>query len=109
MPDWVCEITSPSTVQHDRVTKRRLYAQHGVRHDWLVDPETRLLEALELRDGQWVELGVYDDTAVVRIAPFEAIELAVVGSSRRRKCPSSRDRLVSVDVARRDPSSSPCA
>ncbi|MBN8610411.1 MAG: Uma2 family endonuclease [Deltaproteobacteria bacterium] len=77
VPDWVCEITSPSTVQHDRVTKRRLYAQHGVRHYWLVDPETRLLEALELRDGQWVELGVYDDTAVVRIAPFEAVELAI--------------------------------
>lgn len=77
VPDWVCEVASPSTVRNDRVLKRRLYATHGVRHYWLVDPEARLLEALELRDGHWVELGVFDDTAVARIAPFEAIELPV--------------------------------
>ncbi|MEY4576774.1 MAG: hypothetical protein RL701_1477, partial [Pseudomonadota bacterium] len=29
------------------------------------------------RDGGWFEVGVYDDTAVVRIAPFDAIELEV--------------------------------
>src|SRR5678815_3390969 len=29
-PDWVCEIVSPSNEAHDRVTKRRLYAEHGV-------------------------------------------------------------------------------
>jgi hypothetical protein len=42
-----------------------------------VDPETRLLEALELREGRWVELGVFDETARVRIAPFDAVELSI--------------------------------
>jgi Uma2 family endonuclease len=74
-PDWVCEILSPSTAARDRVTKRALYAKHGVAHYWLVDPEARVLEALALRDGVWVEVGVYDDTATARIAPFDAIEL----------------------------------
>lgn len=76
-PDWVCEVVSPSTAAHDGVTKRRLYAQSGIPHYWLIDPEARLLEALSLRDGAWVETGVFDDTATARIAPFEAIESEV--------------------------------
>lgn len=66
---------SPSTAARDRVTKRALYARAGVAHYWLIDPEARVLEALALRDGSWVEFGVYDDTATARIAPFDAIEL----------------------------------
>jgi Uma2 family endonuclease len=77
VPDWVCEIVSPSSVRHDRVLKRRLYAEHGVRHYWLVDPDARLLEALTLRDGRWVEVGVFDDSATARIEPFEAVELSI--------------------------------
>ncbi|MFO0714577.1 MAG: Uma2 family endonuclease [Sandaracinus sp.] len=77
VPDWVCEIASPSTARDDRVVKRQLYAEHRVQFYWLVDPETRLLEALEWREGRWVELGVFDESARVRIAPFEAVELAI--------------------------------
>lgn len=77
VPDWVCEILSPSTERIDRVTKQRLYADHGVAHYWIVDPSERVLEAYVLDRGQWRIAGTYDDTAVVRIPPFEAIELAV--------------------------------
>jgi Uma2 family endonuclease len=79
VPDWVCEIVSPTPTsrRRDRVKKRHLYAQAGVAFYWLVDPDDRTLEALALRDGGWFEVGVYDDTAVVRIAPFDAIELEV--------------------------------
>ncbi len=76
-PDWVCEVVSPSNASHDLVTKRRLYAEHGVPHYWLVDPLVRTLTALTLRDGLWVEDGVFDDNDVARIAPFEAVELEV--------------------------------
>jgi len=77
VPDWVCEVLSPSTAARDRITKRRLYAQAGIPYYWLIDPELRAVEALTLRDGAWVELGVFDETATARIAPFEAIELEV--------------------------------
>ncbi len=77
VPDWICEVSSPSNARTDRVTKRALYARHGVAHYWLVDPDARILEALELQGGRWVEVGTYDDTAVARIAPFDAIELEV--------------------------------
>jgi Uma2 family endonuclease len=77
VPDWVCEVLSPSTVARDRVAKRHLYAKHGIAHYWLVDPDARTLEALELRAGRWVDVGTFDDTAVARIAPFDAVELSV--------------------------------
>ncbi len=76
-PDWVCEILSPSTAAQDRVTKRALYARHAVGHYWLVDPDARTLEALELRDGRWMDAGTYDATAQARIPPFERVELAI--------------------------------
>jgi Uma2 family endonuclease len=76
-PDWVCEVLSPSTAARDRVTKRNLYARAGIPYYWLIDPDARVLEALALREGTWVEVGVYDDSALARIAPFEAIELEV--------------------------------
>jgi Uma2 family endonuclease len=77
VPDWVCEVLSPSTAARDRITKRRLYAQAGIPFYWLIDPELRAVEALALRDGVWVELGVFDETASARIAPFDAIELEI--------------------------------
>lgn len=77
VPDWVCEVLSPSTAARDRITKRRLYAQAGIPYYWLIDPELRAVEALTLRDGAWVELGVFDETATARIAPFDAIELEI--------------------------------
>ena len=77
VPDWVCEILSPSNAQHDVITKRVLYARHGVAYYWIVDPALRTLLALKLVDGAWVELGAFDDTSVARIAPFEAIEIEV--------------------------------
>jgi Uma2 family endonuclease len=75
VPDWICEVLSPSNAPHDRVIKRRLYAHHGVRWYWLVDPAERVLEALELRDGLWVNVGIYDETDTARVPPFEAVEL----------------------------------
>jgi Uma2 family endonuclease len=77
VPDWVCEVLSPSTATRDRMIKRRLYAQAGISHYWIIDPQARLLETLVLRDGVWMDGGVYDDTSTARIAPFEAIELEI--------------------------------
>ncbi len=75
-PDWICEVVSRSNAAHDRVRKRELYARASVSFCWPVDPDARTVEALRLdpSTGGWIEVGAYDDTAVARIAPFEAIE-----------------------------------
>jgi Uma2 family endonuclease len=78
-PDWICEVTSPSNVAYDRVIKAKLYAEHGVPYFWLVDPSERILECFELSGGIWLRTGSYDDSATVRIKPFDAIELEVAG------------------------------
>jgi Uma2 family endonuclease len=76
-PDWICEILSESNEAHDRVTKRRIYAEQGVSHYWIVDPEARTLEAFRLEGGRWTDVGSFDETDVARIAPFDAVELPV--------------------------------
>lgn len=74
-PDWVCEVLSPSTEKVDRARKLRVYAQAGVTHAWLVKPTDRTLEVLRLRDGAWTIVGFWEDAALVRVEPFDAIEL----------------------------------
>jgi Uma2 family endonuclease len=74
-PDWVCEILSPSTALLDRAKKLRVYAEHSVRHAWLVDPILRTLEVLRLADGRWTLLETHAGDVVVRAEPFESLEL----------------------------------
>ena len=75
VPDWVCEVLSPATERADRGRKLRIYAEAGVAHAWLVKPTDRTLEVLRLREGAWTIVGLWEDAAVVRAEPFEAIEL----------------------------------
>jgi Uma2 family endonuclease len=76
-PDWVCEVLSPSTERLDRLRKANAYLRAGVPHYWLVSVPGRLLEALEAQGDRWVREGAYSDGDVVRIPPFEAIDLDV--------------------------------
>jgi Uma2 family endonuclease len=76
VPDWVCEVLSKSTERIDRDEKMPLYAEHGVRHVWLVDPIAKTLETHALgEDHRWREVRIHQGDVRVREAPFEAIEL----------------------------------
>lgn len=76
VPDWICEVVSPSNAGTDRVTKRHLYASAGVTHYWIADPAARTLETYRLGPTQtWIDSGAFDASAVARVPPFEAIEL----------------------------------
>ena len=50
-PDMVVEILSPATSRMDWHDKRELYALHGVREYWIVDPTHQIVSVLQLRDG----------------------------------------------------------
>ena len=58
-PDLVVEIRSPSTDERDRTVKRRLYAEHGVKEYWLVDPDAMTVTVLLLGESDFEEAGVY--------------------------------------------------
>lgn len=72
-PDWVCEVLSPSTERHDKGAKRRIYAEAGVRHMWLLDPRAELLETFSLADGRWLLGPTFDNDTPVSAEPFAAI------------------------------------
>ena len=74
-PDWICEVISPTTERLDRSRKMRIYAREGVSHLWLLDPIVRTLEALRLESARWVLTATHSDTDIVRVEPFEAIEI----------------------------------
>jgi Uma2 family endonuclease len=77
VPDWVCEILSPSTQRHDLLVKKPYYAKIGVPYHWLIDLSARTLTVYRLESGRWLELGVYGDEREVRIEPFGEVPLDV--------------------------------
>lgn len=78
-PDRVCEILSSATARVDRVEKLPIYAAQAVKHVWLVDPDLRLLEVFENRDGPWLLLAVLEDDAAVSQPPFAALSFPLGG------------------------------
>lgn len=75
VPDWVCEVISPSTGAIDRGRKMRIYAHGGIGHLWIVDPMARTLEIYRLESGRWVVLDAPDGDQAVRGEPFDALPL----------------------------------
>ena len=76
-PDWVCEVLSKSTAAFDRSAKLPIYAREHVPHVWLVDPEIRTVEAFRLDGDGYRLVSTFAGDGLVRIEPFDAIELAL--------------------------------
>ena len=74
-PDWVCEVLSPSTALRDRQKKLPIYAKQEVSHLWLVDPILRMVEVFRLEGDGYRFLLAHGGDEVVRLPPFDAIEL----------------------------------
>ncbi|HMR02823.1 MAG TPA: Uma2 family endonuclease [Candidatus Competibacter phosphatis] len=75
VPDWVCEILSPSTAKTDRVIKMPVYARHGGPYLWLVDPLAHTLEVFALREERWTVIGLFQEEDSVIVEPFAEIAL----------------------------------
>lgn len=74
-PDWLAEVSSPSTRRIDRVQKLPIYQRENVRHVWLIDPIAQLLEVLRLDGESYRLVASHGGDAKVRAEPFDAIEL----------------------------------
>jgi Uma2 family endonuclease len=75
VPDWICEVTSPSSGRLDRLKKMPIYARGDVEYAWIVDPEQQTIESYSRQDDRWILLGTYGEEPIVRVEPFEAIEI----------------------------------
>ena len=77
VPDWVCELVSPSNARRDRVEKVRLYHRAGVGHYWLLEPEAATLTVLQHDSAGYRVVQVAGGTERICAAPFEQLEFSV--------------------------------
>jgi len=75
VPDWVCEVLSPSTARTDRHRKLPIYHREGVGHAWLIDPAAHTLEVFRHTPGGWLLVATFAGAEPVRAEPFEAVAL----------------------------------
>jgi Uma2 family endonuclease len=51
--DLAAEVVSLGNSHRDRIEKRDLYEQYGVKEYWLIDPEAQTVEVLFLEEGRY--------------------------------------------------------
>ena len=76
-PDLVVEVLSPSTQGRDRELKRKLYAKYGIREYWLVDPEARNIQVMELGTDDFGNRGVYGEESEFTSGVIPSLSLTV--------------------------------
>ncbi len=77
IPDWVCEILSPSSGRRDRLEKFKIYQEHGVSYYWIIDPVHKTIDAFvnDTSANTWKRLGVWGEKDKARIEPFQDLEI----------------------------------
>ena len=77
VPDWICEVQSPSTRSMDLGPKRRIYATNGVGHLWYVDPVAKSLEVFQHQNESWLLTHTFIGSEDVCAPPFDAITFSL--------------------------------
>jgi Uma2 family endonuclease len=76
-PDLIVEILSPSSATRDWRDKRELYARHGVREYWVVDPSNKIVSIMLLQDGVLEIKGAYVAGDTVASSTLEGFSVAL--------------------------------
>jgi Uma2 family endonuclease len=75
-PDFVVEVLSPSTAEHDREVKFEDYAAHGVDEYWIVDPHEQTIEQYLLQADVY-ELALKVKDGSVKSRAIQGLEIPV--------------------------------
>jgi len=73
VPDWICEVLSPSTASQDREIKMPLYAHYGVNQAWLVDAGAKRVEVYSRDGGAWQPVAAFTGDQRIIAPPFDAV------------------------------------
>ena len=79
LPDWVCEIVSPSSERNDVVKKMRTYRRSGVPHYWIIDPIAETLIVYRWTEDGYLLVQSAQGSERVSAEPFDAVSLSVHG------------------------------
>jgi Uma2 family endonuclease len=71
VPAWVCEVLCDRNRHFTLTAKRRAYAEIGVAHLWIADPEAQVLEVFANQRGRWLLLASIGDEPRSALPPFE--------------------------------------
>lgn len=71
IPDFCCEVLSPSTGRDDRIIKLPHYARSGVSWIWLIDPALRTVEVFETHNERPMLVATAKEDDTLRLPPFE--------------------------------------
>ena len=77
VPDWACEVLSPSTWKLDRGPKLDAYRRHGVGHVWMVHPIGQTVEVLRNAPDGWYLDGTFIGECTATIPPFFEAEFDI--------------------------------
>jgi len=75
-PDLVIEILSPSTVKQDKLLKFNMYQRAGVREYWIVDPDSRMVQAHILENGRYY-IKSYAETDTIPVYVLDGCEISL--------------------------------
>ena len=76
-PDLVVEVISPSSERRDRREKLALYAKHGVKEYWIIDPINRIIWLMLLRRGVLELAGTYGEGDTVSSSALAGFSVKV--------------------------------
>ncbi len=65
-PDLIIEIISPSSAYYDLLEKKELYATHGVKEYWIVEPKKQWIEVYINQNGKFELDQRVEQTGIVR-------------------------------------------
>jgi len=71
LPDFCCEVLSPSTARKDRKKKLPLYARFGVEWIWIIEPELCLVEVYQSINGRATLVETAEENDRMRLPPFD--------------------------------------
>ena len=71
LPDWCCEVLSPTTARDDLALELPLYARSGVAWTWIVDATLRIVEVFETVNGRPTLTATATNAERVVLPPFD--------------------------------------
>jgi len=74
-PDLVIEVTSPATEDRDRHYKKTLYARHGVKEYWIVDPDGKTVEVYTLGEKGFELVRACEASEALKSPLLEGLEV----------------------------------
>ena len=76
-PDLVVEILSPATAERDRTLKLDLYARHGVKEYWIVDPDAETITVLLRGESRFGVNGTYGEGQILQSPTLTGFSVAL--------------------------------